>query len=356
MPGVTVLMPVFNGERFLREAIESILRQTHRDFELLIINDGSTDRSRDIVLSYDDPRITLAENAKNLGLASTLNVGLGLAKYELVARQDADDLSLPERLALQVDFLEKNPDVVLVGTQAMIIDQQGFRKGRVLDRACTHDSIRWDLLFDNSFTHSSVMFRRSTIAQLGGYDSAFRYCQDYALWTQVARHHCVANIDLCLVHYRVHPFDRMSDKLKGLIAEENRLIMRDYIADTLGNDSVSDVELDAMVNMRLAFEKRWTRSFLGLIARFIDVYQSKSPSSSFSQDFRRTVARRYVRAAYKVWVSHPWCVLAVLAPAVGRYPVVSVTVRWFVNLIWSMVGDVCRHRVGKLRVACVANW
>lgn len=355
MPGVTVLMPVFNGERFLREAIESVLQQTHRDFELLIINDGSTDRSRDIVLSYDDPRITFAENAKNLGLAWTLNVGLGLAKYELVARQDADDLSLPARLALQVDFLEKNPDVVLVGTQAMIIDQQGFRKGRVLDRACTHDSIRWDLLFDNSFTHSSVMFRRSTIAQLGGYDRAFRYCQDYALWTQVARHHRVANIDRCLVQYRVHPFDRMSDKLKGIIAEENRLIMRDYIADTLGNDSVSDVELDAMVNMRLAFEQRWTRLFVRLVARSISVYQSMRPSSSLSPDFQRTVARRYVRAAYKAWASHPWCVLVVLAPALGRYPVMRVTARWFANLLWSKAGDVCRYRGGKPRVACVPN-
>ncbi|MEO5954868.1 MAG: glycosyltransferase [Nitrospiraceae bacterium] len=355
MPGVTVLMPVFNGERFLREAIESVLQQTHRDFELLIINDGSTDRSREIVLSYDDPRINFAENAKNLGLASTLNVGLGLATYELVARQDADDLSLPERLALQVDFLAKHPDVVLVGTQAMIIDEQGFRKGRVLDRACTHDSIRWDLLFDNSFTHSSVMFRRSTITQLGGYDGAFRYCQDYALWTQVARHHRVANIDRCLVQYRVHPFDRMSDKLKGIIAEENRLIMRDYIADTLGNDSVSDVELDAMVNMRLAFEQRWARLFVRLVARSISVYQSIRPSSSLSPDFQRTVARRYVRAAYKAWASHPWCVLVVLAPALGRYPVMRVTARWFANLLWSKAGDVCGYRVGKPRVACVPN-
>jgi len=356
MRGVTVLMPVFNGERFLQEAIESILQQTHRDFELLIINDGSTDRSRDIILTFDDPRITLVENSENIGLAATLNVGLGLAKYELIARQDADDLSLPERLARQVDFLEKNPSVVLVGTQAVIIDQQGFRKGRVLDRACTHDSIRWDLLFDNSFTHSSVMFRRSIIAQLGGYDMAFRYCQDYALWTQVARHHSVANLNVCLVHYRVHPFDRMSHKLKDLIASENRLIMRDYITDTLGNDSVSELELDAMVNMRLAFEKRWTQPFVGLVARFIDAYQAIRPSSNHSLDFKRTVARRYVRAAYKAWRSHPWCVLAVLAPAVGRYPVVRVTVRWFVNLMWGMAGDICRHRVRKLREACIAIW
>jgi glycosyltransferase involved in cell wall biosynthesis len=356
MRGVTVLMPVFNGERFLQEAIESILQQTHRDFELLIINDGSTDRSRDIILTFDDPRITLVENPGNLGLAATLNVGLGLAKHELIARQDADDLSLPERLARQVDFLEKNPSVVLVGTQAVIIDQQGFRKGRVLDRACTHDSIRWDLLFDNSFTHSSVMFRRSIIAQLGGYDMAFRYCQDYALWTQVARHHCVANIDDCLVHYRVHPFDRMSDKLRGLIAAENRLIMRDYIADTLGNDSVSESELDAMVNMRLAFESRWIRSFAGLVTRFIEAYQAMSPSTNLSLDFKRTVARRYVRAAYKAWLSRPWCVLAILAPAVGRYPVVRVTVHWLVDLMCSMASDTFRHRARKLRVACIANW
>lgn len=347
--GVTVLMPVFNGERFLREAIESILRQTHRDFELLIINDGSTDRSRDIVLSYSDPRITLVENAENIGLAAALNVGIRLAKYELVARQDADDISLPERLALQVDFLEENQNVALVGTQAAIIDRQGFRAGLVLDRACTHDSIRWDLLFDNGFTHTSVMFRRSIIAQLGGYDSAFRYCQDYALWTQVARHHCVANLDVCLVHYRVHPFGRMSDKLKDLIVEENRRVMRDYIVDTLGTDSISQLELDVMASMRLTFERRWSRLFSGFIARSIGAYQAVRPSSNFCQDFKRTVARRYLRAAYKAWLSHPWHVWAVLAPAVGRYPVVRVTVRWFATLMWNMASDVCSHRAGQIQ-------
>ena len=349
VPGVTVLMPVFNGERFLRQAIESILRQTYQDVELLIVNDGSTDASRDIVLSYNDPRITLVENSENIGLAAALNVGIKLAKYELVARQDADDISLPERLALQVAFLEENQNVVLVGTQATIIDQKGFRVGLVLDHACTHDSIRWDLLFDNGFTHTSVMFRRSIIAQLGGYDTAFRYCQDYALWTQVARRHCVANLDVCLVHYRVHPFGRMSDKLKDLIVEENRRVLRDYMIDTLGPDSLSPLELDVIANMRFTFERRRSRLFKELIARSIGAYQTMRPSPSFCPDFKRTVACRYVRAAYKAGFSHPWHVLTVLAPAVGRYPVLRVTVRWFATLLWNMARDVCSHRVGQIQ-------
>ncbi len=349
VPGVTVLMPVFNGARFLRKAIESILRQTHRDFELLIINDGSTDRSRDIVLSYDDPRITFVENSENMGLAAALNAGIRLAKYELVARQDADDISLPDRLAMQVDFLERNQSVALVGTQATIIDQQGFRAGLVLDRACTHDSIRWDLLFDNGFTHTSVMFRGSIVAQLGGYDSTFRYCQDYALWTQIARHHCVANLDVCLVQYRVHPFGRMSDELKHLVVEENRRVMRDYTGDTLGTEWISPLELDVMANMRLTFDRRESQLFMELIARSINAYQTVRPSSSFCHDFNWTVARRYVRAAYKAWRSHPWHVWGVLAPAVGRYPVVRVTARWFATLMWNMASDVCSHRARQIQ-------
>src|SRR4051794_29608800 len=116
MPKVTVLLAVYNGERYLREAIDSILGQTFQDFEFLIINDGSTDSTREIILSYHDPRIRLVDNEDNIGQTRSLNRGLALAAGQFVARQDADDISEPERLASQVAFLEIHPEVVLLGT------------------------------------------------------------------------------------------------------------------------------------------------------------------------------------------------------------------------------------------------
>src|SRR5690349_10671348 len=124
-PAVTVLMPVYNGEPFLREAIDSILQQTWADFEFLIVNDGSTDHTRDIIDSYDDARIRVLDQAQNTGLAKSLNAGLRAARAPLVARQDADDRSHPERLAAQVEFMRAHPEVALAGTQVRVLNKHG---------------------------------------------------------------------------------------------------------------------------------------------------------------------------------------------------------------------------------------
>jgi len=118
MPKVTVLMPVYNAEKYLKEAIGSILGQSFSDFEFLIINDGSTDSSVKIIKSYDDPRIRFIANEKNLGVIPTLNKGFALAQGEFIARMDADDISLPKRLELQADFMDKHPEAGAIGLTA----------------------------------------------------------------------------------------------------------------------------------------------------------------------------------------------------------------------------------------------
>lgn len=205
MPKVTVLMAVYNGDRYLREAIESILAQTFQDFEFLIINDGSTDSTKEVLLSYNDPRIRLVDNGHNLGLTRSLNKGLALAEGRFIARQDADDISEPERLARQVAFLETHPEVALVGTWYKEIDDRGNSIG---DRElpCDSTQIRWDLLFYCPFVHSSVMFCKSTVLeQIGFYDEAFIYAQDYDLWSRIARCLLVANLNECLMKLRLNP-------------------------------------------------------------------------------------------------------------------------------------------------------
>ena len=204
MHKVTVLMPVYNGSRYLRQAIESILGQTWSDFEFLIINDGSNDNSRDIILSFDDRRIRLVDNPSNIGLTKSLNRGLQLARAEYIARQDADDISYPERLERQVKFLDEYPDVVLLGTRTRAIDESGKpQKENLLRIPIGLLAIRWYLMFQNAFIHSSVMFRRSIICEkLGGYDESFAKAQDYELWSRIARSYAVENLSDVLLDYR----------------------------------------------------------------------------------------------------------------------------------------------------------
>lgn len=200
-PTVTVLMPVYNGERYLGAAIESILEQTFRDFELLVFDDCSTDASVHIVQGYGDPRIRLVANQVNLGVAATLNRGIRLAHGRYIARMDCDDISLPDRLRKQFDFMEENPAIGVCGSRVRRIGaKRGLWKVQKGDAA-----IKSRLLFENAMAHPSVMLRTSVLADHNlGYDPTFRCAQDYAFWAELSRHSRLANLDEVLLLYRVH--------------------------------------------------------------------------------------------------------------------------------------------------------
>lgn len=200
-PRVTVLMAVHNGARHLREAIDSILVQTFRDFEFLIVDDGSTDESPSILASYVDPRIVIIRNATNVGLTKSLNIGLNAARGELVARQDADDVSYPERLAKQVAFLDAHPEIAVVGAQARIIDADGHELPTDERKPLAAEAIRFALLFSNPIVHTAATFRRKLV---DGYDERFVTSQDVELWSRVAEQHPLANLPERLVDLRVH--------------------------------------------------------------------------------------------------------------------------------------------------------
>ncbi len=206
IPQITVLMAVYNGERFLRESVESILNQTFRDFEFLIINDGSTDGTCNILHSYDDPRIRVVDNEQNIGLTRSLNRGLALARGEYIARQDADDRCHQIRLERQVAFMEANPEVVLLGTQVCFVNELGTPARWVYShRPVSNLGIQWRLMIDSAFIHSSVMFRRKVILnELHGYNEAFPSRQDAELWSRVIVDHKVQNLSETLVDLRVH--------------------------------------------------------------------------------------------------------------------------------------------------------
>jgi glycosyltransferase involved in cell wall biosynthesis len=194
-------MPLYNGEPYLREAIASILGQTFSEFELLVLDDGSTDDGPRIVKGYRDPRIRLLANDANLGIAATLNRGIRLAKGRYIARMDCDDVSMPDRLSKQFNFMEGNPPVGVCGSRVRRI---GAKKG--IWRVKAGDAaIRSRLLFENAMAHPSVMIRKSVLdgASLQ-YDPSLRCAQDYAFWVEIARHSRLANLEQVLVLYRVH--------------------------------------------------------------------------------------------------------------------------------------------------------
>jgi hypothetical protein len=230
-PQVTVLMAVHNGVPHLAKAVESLLRQTLGDFEIVVVDDGSTDGTREVVASYADPRIRLVVNDRNLGLAASLNRGLSVAAGEYVARLDADDLSDPTRLERQAAFLDANPDVALVGAWHRTIDTAGTVI-KEYSLPCTHADIRWALLFYCPFVHSAVMWRRQRVEHLvGGYDETLSYSMDYELWSRIARRMPVANLPERLVSLRVHPAsltstagDRTREGYRMRVAEAARML------------------------------------------------------------------------------------------------------------------------------------
>lgn len=204
-PRITVVMPVYNGAAYLGEALRSILAQTERDFEFVIIDDGSKDGSESVIKEFTDPRIRFFRQA-NSGLAATLNRGIGLARGEYIARQDQDDISLPGRFEKQAGFLDAHPRCALVGTRAEIWEGER-RTGRAHDHPAEDHLLKFDLLFDNPFVHSSVMLRKSALDKTGLYttDPLRQPPEDYELWSRLARNFEVANIPERLHIYREFP-------------------------------------------------------------------------------------------------------------------------------------------------------
>lgn len=202
MPKVTVLMPVHNAALFVGCAIESILSQSFRDFEFLIIDDGSTDGSQSTIRSYADSRIRFVQNEENLGVAETLNRGLEMAHGEYVARMDADDISMRRRLEHQVRFMDAHPDVGVSGSWARLV---GKYQGAVLRRPCGALCVCAALCLDNPLCHPSAVIRRSILDfHRLRYNPTYGRTEDFDLWSRIAEFVAIDNIPLVLLQFRVH--------------------------------------------------------------------------------------------------------------------------------------------------------
>ncbi len=206
-PVVSVVMSVYNGEKYLHESVDSILNQTYKNFEFIVINDGSEDNSLDVLLKYQtmDNRLLIV-NQSNIGLTRSLNRGIKLAAGRYIARQDTDDKSLPERLKKQLRFLEANSDYFLVGTAYKVIDQKGNIVGDSSVPFFTDDDkLQAVMNRFNPFFHSSVMFRNDVGCLGCFYDPSYEYAQDYELWTRISKLYKVCNLPEVLALSRHWP-------------------------------------------------------------------------------------------------------------------------------------------------------
>lgn len=224
-PEISVIMPVYNGEKYLNDAIKSILNQTFNDFEFIIINDGSTDKTLEIIQSFADPRIKLI-NQENKGIIHSLNKGISESRGKYIARMDADDISLPERLEKQYKFLENNPEYGIIGSTYFTMNQDGAISG-VQPVLLHNEDLKKELIFQTVFGHGTVMMRKNIINALGGYSNSKNalHVEDYELWVRFAQKTKMANLSDTLYIWRANPegVSRSKEIIQRKNAENVRL-------------------------------------------------------------------------------------------------------------------------------------
>lgn len=205
-PKVSVIMAAYNSGKYIEESILSILNQTLKDLELIIIDDCSTDNVPDLIKKYQvlDPRIIAIRNEKNLGSAKPMVIGIKLARADYVAMMDSDDVAYPNRLEIQYNFMEQNPNVALIGSGVELMNESG----QILKRRIgltDYDEIKFRILLRNPFIHPSTIYRRAIFEEMGGYDKKYENSEDYALFSAIAQKYKIAGVPQILLKYRMSP-------------------------------------------------------------------------------------------------------------------------------------------------------
>jgi len=315
-PTVSVLMAVYNGLPHLREAVASVLAQTMAAFEFIIVDDGSTDGTTDLLAEFvaADDRVRVLTNERNLGLTASLNVGLRAARASLIARQDADDVSLPDRLGAQVAFMGAHPEVVLVGTAATVIDGAG-RRVQEMALPLSDAAIRWHMLLKNAFCHTSAMFRRELDGHPVLYDESFQYAQDYELWSRLQ--HCghLRNMPEALVKLRRHAVGITATQRpeQARLAREISLAnMRELLNADSGDESSAAV----LREWWQCPPRRITLSDLTvceLLLEMLAAFTNSCPSAAVVRDdVLGRVAMGLIGA--DTWATHLWATMQAIAP------------------------------------------
>ena len=281
---VTVLMPAYNAGKYIAEAIESVLQQTFKDFQLLIINDGSTDNTEEIIRSFKDERILLM-NQSHKGIAVALNKGLSKANSIYIARFDADDICFPERLQKQVTFLENNPDFITIGCEAEYISEDGQH---LFDFKCvghTHEEITQKIYSYCPFIHSSVMYRKKPVSLAGGYSEHAHNFEDYFLWIQLLKYGKFYNLPQQLIRVRFNPASvTIDERWRGRIFRKmkQQIITKGSITEQEGSHLFEIIKSQDFRNIKEA-------SYYALCGKkfLLDNHQPKKARPLFSKAIMR---------------------------------------------------------------------
>ena len=305
-PKITVFIPVFNRERFIADAIDSVLSQSYSDFEILLIDDGSTDRSVEIMRAYTDPRVRIERNDRNLGIPYTRNRGLELARGEYIALLDSDDRADPLRLERQVDFLDQHPDYVQVGSWCRMIDAHGRPLKKVKRQPILSQDVDAQLLFRCALSNRSIM-ARTAILKHYGYRNDYPRCQDYYLHVQLAKKYRMANLPECLVYGRVHQ-QQITSQTTALGDDRKRAIVRDQLQE-LGAvfteaDLTPHLNLSRMRKLRIAPDQAfldWAEDWLLKLER-----ANRQSRRYEKQAFRRALSEKWMQACWAARGTMGW--------------------------------------------------
>jgi glycosyltransferase involved in cell wall biosynthesis len=294
-PRMTVLMPVYNAERFLHEAITSILEQSFKPFEFLIIDDGSTDRSAEIVESFQDPRIRFVRNVQNLGITPTLNKGIALASCDLIARMDADDISHPQRLQKQFGYMKRNPDCGLLSTWARVITED---KRFVRLERYRSNFYYYNLTFECWIYHPTIIFRKAAAEEVGLY--SMPYSEDYDFFWKMSTKFRIGNLPEPLVDYRLSStsLNTVLKKTEYDIANEQN-VMRN-IRYYLGRDfQLSPESLECLRHNFGPALQRYDRQTVVDALKVMDVIAAKMiEGKNPNRDVRSVLRARYFKRRF----------------------------------------------------------
>jgi hypothetical protein len=313
-PAVSVLMPAFDAATFVVDAIDSLLAQSFRDFELIVVDDGSTDATPELLAGFRDPRLVVLTQPENRGYVPALERAISVARGRYLARQDADDLSLPGRLAAQLDHLDRNPEVVLLGTAYCAIDPEG-RTLATYPVPEDDGALRWHMLFRNAFVHSAVMLRRAALDGLR-YDASFKPAEDYRLWSQLMSRGRGASLPAPLVAHRRHP-GQISEREKEVQSAHAERVSRQNLA-AIGVEA-GDEELRALRRWVLGGPGRPDRLEMAALARTREVLAAFAAATG-----DRGAAARAGRA----WVRG----------SLGRLPARDLAAAWRAGLLPALLG------------------
>ncbi|MGN6533394.1 MAG: glycosyltransferase family 2 protein [Ginsengibacter sp.] len=281
---VTVLMPAYNAGKYIAEAIQSVLQQSFKDFQLLIINDGSTDNTEAIIRSFKDQRIRLI-NQSHKGIATTLNKGLSKAGTEYVARFDADDVCFPERLMQQVLFLDNHVDYIVVGSEAEYISENGEHLFNFKSIGHTHERIIQKIYSCCPFIHSSVMYRKEAVIKAGGYSVHAHNFEDYLLWIQLLKSGRFYNLPQQLIRVRFNPASvTIDERWRGRIFRKlkHEIISKGSITEKEGSHLYNIIKSQDFRNIKEG-------SYYALCGKkiLLDNHQAKKARPLFSKAIMR---------------------------------------------------------------------